>query len=45
VADAEDVIAKNIGELLRDDCDVVPSTPPPIPKPGTVAPRSHPPGK
>ncbi len=44
LADAEDVIAKNIGELLRDDDDV-PSRPPPILKSGAVAPKSQPPRK
>lgn len=45
LADAEDVIAQNIGELLRDDCDDEPAVPPPIPKPGAVAPKSQPPRK
>ncbi len=45
LADAEDVIAKNIGELLRDDCDDGPPKPPPIPRPGAVAPKSQPPRK
>lgn len=44
LAEAEDVIAQNIGELLRDDGDDVPTVQP-IPKPGAMAPKSPPPRK
>lgn len=45
LAEAEDVISKNIGELLRDDRDEESSTPPPIPRPEAVAQKSQLPPK
>ncbi|MBK9991870.1 MAG: hypothetical protein IPP19_14350 [Verrucomicrobia bacterium] len=41
LAAAEETIARNIGELLRDDDDEA-ETPPPLPKQGVTPPKKQP---
>jgi len=41
LAAAEEIIARNIGEILRDDDDS-PTTPPPLPKQGAMPTKTRP---